>query len=137
MSWAARSKPSPGCAAACGATPAGLLRIDHAAIRCEQHLAAKWLLRSSDTTLTPVDLAAAYKQLVAVEGSWRDMKDALGLRPAFHHREDRISAHVQLRWLALLLIRVVETAVGRHLAHHPPRPDLAQISAPVGPGGSP
>jgi hypothetical protein len=26
----------------------------------------------------------------------------------FHHREDRIRAHVQLCWLALLLIRVIE-----------------------------
>ena len=38
------------------------------------------------------------------------MKGALGLRPVFHHREDRIRAHVQLCWLALLLIRVVENA---------------------------
>ena len=38
------------------------------------------------------------------------MKGALGLRPVFHHREDRIRAHVQLCWLALLLLRVVENA---------------------------
>ncbi len=38
------------------------------------------------------------------------MKDALGLRPVFHYREDRIRAHVQLCWLALLLMRVVENA---------------------------
>lgn len=38
------------------------------------------------------------------------MKGALGLRPVFHHREDRIRAHIQLCWLALLLIRVVENA---------------------------
>ena len=36
------------------------------------------------------------------------MKGALKLRPVFHHREDRIRAHVQLCWLALLLIRVAE-----------------------------
>ena len=30
----------------------------------------------------------------------------------FHHREDRIRAHVQLCWLALLLIRVIENATG-------------------------
>ena len=93
-------------------TSTGLLRVDHAAIKREQHLDGKWLLRTSDLTLTPDDLAAAYKQLIAVERGWRDMKGALGLRPVFHHREDRIRAHVQLCWLALLLIRVVETAVG-------------------------
>src|SRR5918994_1117658 len=69
-------------------------------------------LRTSDVTLTPEDLAAAYKQLLAVERGWRDLKGALGLRPVFHHREDRIRGHVQLCWLALLLIRVVENATG-------------------------
>ena len=41
------------------------------------------------------------------------MKGALGLRPVFHHREDRIRAHVQLCWLALLLIRVTENSTGQ------------------------
>jgi hypothetical protein len=91
-------------------TPAGLLRVDSAAIRREAHLDGKWLLRTSDTTLTADDLAAAYKQLTAIERGWRDMKGALALRPVFHHREDRIRAHVQLCWLALLLIRVIENA---------------------------
>ena len=40
------------------------------------------------------------------------MKSSLGLRPVFHHREDRIRSHVQLCWLALLLIRVVENGTG-------------------------
>ena len=38
------------------------------------------------------------------------MKGALGLRPVLDHREDRIRAHVQPCWLALLLIRVAENA---------------------------
>jgi hypothetical protein len=90
-------------------TPAGLLRIDKAAAKRETHLDGKWLLRTSDATLTPEDLAAAYKQLLAVEHGWRDMKSSLGLRPVYHRREDRIRAHVQLCWLALLLIRAIET----------------------------
>jgi hypothetical protein len=40
-------------------TPGGLLRIDHTAIKREQHLDGKWLLRTSDITLLPDDLAAA------------------------------------------------------------------------------
>ncbi len=91
-------------------SPAGLLRVDHAAINREAHLDGKWLLRTSDTTLTPDDLAAAYKQLLAVERGWRDFKGALGLRPVFHYREDRIRAHIQLCWLALLLLRVIDNA---------------------------
>lgn len=60
--------------------------------------------------MTPEDLAAAYKQLLQVERGWRDMKGPLGLRPVFHYREDRIRAHIQLCWLGLLLLRVVENA---------------------------
>jgi hypothetical protein len=93
-------------------TTTGLLRIDHTAAPREEHLDGKWLLRTSDLTLDAEDLAAEYKQLIAVERGWRDMKGALGLRPVFHHREDRIRAHVQLCWLALLLIRVIENATG-------------------------
>lgn len=40
------------------------------------------------------------------------MKGHLGMRPVFHHSEDRIRAHVQLYWLALLLIHVVENTTG-------------------------
>jgi hypothetical protein len=87
----------------------GLLRVDAAAIKRETHLDGKWLLQTSDTTLTAEDLAASYKRLLQVERGWRDMKGALGLRPV-HHREDQIRAHAQLCWLALLLLRVVENA---------------------------
>jgi len=90
----------------------GRFRIDKAAIAREAKLDGKWLLRTSDDSLTPTDLAVAYKQLLEVERGWRDMKGSLGLRPVFHHREDRIRSHVQLCWLGLLLIRVVENATG-------------------------
>ncbi|HEY5186911.1 MAG TPA: transposase [Actinomycetes bacterium] len=117
-SWTARRrdefvgslKTKPGLRRYVRRTGGELLRVDAAAIKRESHLDGKWLLRTSDPTLTGEDLAAAYKQLIQVERGWRDMKGALGLRPVFHHREDRIRAHVQLCWLALLLLRVVENA---------------------------
>ena len=105
-------KAKPGLRRLLRRTKAGLLRIDRAAAVREDHYDGKWLLRSSDLTLTAQDLAAAYKQLLAVERGWRDAKSSLGLRPVYHQREDRIRAHIQLCWLALLLIRVVETRTG-------------------------
>jgi len=116
-------------------TGGGLLRVDAAAVKREQHLDGKWLLRTSDTTLTPDDLAAAYKQLLQVERGWRDMKGALGLRPVFHYREDRIRAHVQLCWLALLLLRVVENATNdtwRNVRHELDRMHLVTLATPEG-----
>jgi Transposase DDE domain len=94
-------------------TPAGLLRLDRAAVKAERRLDGKYLLRSSDPKLPPEDIALGYKQLLEVERGWRDMKSVLDLRPVWHRLEDRIRAHVLLCWLALLLVRVAETATGR------------------------
>ena len=41
-----------------------------------------------------------------------DMKTTLKLRPVYHRLEDRIRAHIILCWLALLLVRLVETITG-------------------------
>ena len=40
------------------------------------------------------------------------MKTTLELRPVYHRLEDRIRAHVNLCWLALLLVRIIETTTG-------------------------
>ncbi len=128
-------KTKPGLRRYLRRTPEGLLRIDNDAIAAEEHLDGKWLLRTSDHTLTPADLAAAYKQLLQVERGWRDMKSSLGLRPVFHYREDRIRAHIQLCWLALLLIRVIENATGdtwRNIAHELDRLHLITLATPDG-----
>ena len=93
-------------------TPGGLLRIDAAKIKAEENLDGKYLLRTSDPHLTAADIAAGYKQLLEVERGWRTMKQAIDLRPVYHRLEQRIRAHVILCWLALLLIRIAETAAG-------------------------
>ena len=55
------------------------------------------------------------------------MKHILDLRPVYHRLEQRIRAHVVLCWLALLLIRIVETRTG-HTWHHVHR-DLDRLHA--------
>jgi len=128
-------KSKPGLRRYLRRTAGGLLRVDAAAIKRESHLDGKWLLRTSDATLSPEDLAAAYKQLLQVERGWRDMKGALGLRPVFHYREDRIRAHVQLCWLALLLLRVVENATEdtwRNVRHELDRMHLVTLATAEG-----
>ena len=85
--------------------------------------------------LSPGDLALAYKQLLEVERGWRDMKGSLGLRPVFHHREDRIRSHIQLCWLGLLLIRVIENGTGdtwRNVRHELDRMHLVTMETKNG-----
>jgi hypothetical protein len=128
-------KTKPGLRRYLRRTPSGLLRIDRAAATREAHLDGKWLLRTSDETLTGDDIADAYKQLVHIERGWRDLKGALELRPVFHHREDRIRAHIQLCWLALLLIRVVENTAAdtwRNIRHELDRMALVTLATADG-----
>jgi hypothetical protein len=116
-------------------TKAGLLRIDRAAVKAEAHLDGKFLLRTSDPTLTVEDIALGYKQLLEIERAWRDMKTTLDLRPVHHRKEDRIRAHVLLCWLALLLIRIAENQAAdtwRNLRDELQRMYLGTFTGPAG-----
>ncbi len=116
-------------------TGAGLLRIDRAAVAADAKLDGKFLLRTSDPTLSAADVATGYKQLLEVERAWRDMKTTLALRPVFHRKETRIRAHVLLCWLALLLVRLAENATGetwRNLRFELDKLHLGRFVAPAG-----
>jgi transposase len=86
----------------------GTLRIDKQAVREAEKYDGKYLIRTSDDTLSAEDVALGYKQLVDIEQAFRTLKSTLELRPMYHRLEDRIRAHVLLSWLALLLVRIVE-----------------------------
>ena len=112
--------PSPDCAATYAAPSPDCYVSATPAAKREAHLNGKWLLRTSDLILTEQDLDEAYKQLLVVEAGWRGMKNSLGLLPVHHRREDRIRGHVQLCWLALLLIESPRNTTGdtwRNLRH--------------------
>lgn len=89
--------------------------LDRAKIDAEARLDGKYLLRTSDDTLAPADVALGYKQLIEVEEAFRTLKHTLDVRPVYHRRDDRIRAHVRLCWLALLLVRVAELRVEQRL----------------------
>jgi transposase len=117
------------------ATPGGLLRTDQRAIKAEQGLDGKYLLRSSDPHLSAEDIALGYKQLLQVQRRWRDMKQLIDLRPVYHRKEDRSRAHVLLCWLALLLVRTIETSCGEgwpSLRHQLQRIKLGTFAGPAG-----
>jgi hypothetical protein len=117
-------------------TPGGLLRVDRATIAAEAKLDGKYLLRCSDPTMSAEDIALGYKQLIQVERGWRDLKTHLELRPVYHRLEQRIRAHVLLCWLALLLVRIIETKTGTTWATV--REDLQDLHVGVftGPAGT-
>ena len=86
----------------------GHLRIYRAKVSQYEKLDGKYLLSTSDQSLSAEDVALGYKQLIEVERAFRTLKSTLDLRPVYHTKDDRIRSHVMLCWLALLLVRVVE-----------------------------
>ena len=132
---ACKVRVKPGLGRFLRVTRAGLLREDRAAVAAEQKLDGKFLLRTSDPTLSAEDVALGYKQLLEVERAWRDMKTTLDLRPIFHRKEERIRAHVLLCWLALLLIRLAETGTGdtwRNVRREMDKLHLVRLEGPTG-----
>jgi transposase len=90
----------------------GALVIDRAKINEEAHLDGKYILSTSDDSLSPEDVALGYKQLLEVERAFRTLKTTLELRPLYHHKDDRIASHVFICFLALLLVRIAERKTG-------------------------
>jgi hypothetical protein len=117
-------------------TPGGLLRVDAARIKAEENLDGKYLLRTSDPRLAAGDIALGYRQLGEAERGWRDLKQVIDLRPVYHRKEERIRAHVILCWLALLLVRIAETATGTTWNNIAGELDLLTLGTFTGPAGT-
>ncbi len=67
-----------------------------------------YILRTNWSEADPKTLWNTYIQLTEVEDSFRTEKYDLGMRPIFHHKEDRTQAHILVCFLALTLWRTLQ-----------------------------
>jgi transposase len=67
-----------------------------------------YLLRTNCEETDPAQLWRWYIQLTQAEAAFRTAKSDLGLRPVFHHKEDRVQSHLLVCFLALALWRTLE-----------------------------
>jgi transposase len=74
----------------------------------EQAYEGKYVIRTEEPHLTPVDAVQAYKELSEVERAFRELKDVIELRPIYHRRKERVQAHIFVAALAFLLDRALE-----------------------------
>lgn len=83
----------------------GALRyeLDRAKLRAVRQREGRYLLRTNLSAADPALVWRCYRQLVAVEESFRTLKGDLGLRPIFHRKADRIEAHLFVAFLAYCL----------------------------------
>jgi hypothetical protein len=86
-------------------SPEGLLsyRLDRAALRAARQREGRYLLRTNLPADDPDQIWRCYMQLVFVEEAFRTLKNDLGLRPIFHHKPERIEAHLFVSFLAYCL----------------------------------
>jgi transposase len=69
----------------------------------EQRLEGRYVISTTETSLSALDAVALYKQLTEVERGFRRMKDVLSMRPVYHQVEPRVRAHIFVAALGLLL----------------------------------
>ena len=67
-----------------------------------------YILRTNWSETDPQTLWNTYIQLTEVEDSFRTEKYDLGMRPIFHHKEDRTQAHILVCFLALTMWRTLQ-----------------------------
>jgi transposase len=67
-----------------------------------------YILRTNWGETDPKTLWNTYIQLTEVEDSFRTEKYDLGLRPIFHHKQDRTQAHILVCFLALTIWRTLQ-----------------------------
>jgi transposase len=73
-----------------------------------RHAQGAYLLRTNCTEKDPAQLWRWYMQLTQAEDAFRISKSDLSLRPVFHHKTDRVEAHILVCFLTLALWRTLE-----------------------------
>lgn len=85
--------------------------LDRDKVRRAEHLDGKFVLTTNDDSLSVADIALGYKGMWIIESCFRRLKTTgLEVRPMFHWMPHRITAHVKLCVLALMIQRAAEIA---------------------------
>jgi hypothetical protein len=85
--------------------------LDRDKVKRVEHLDGKFVLTTNDDTLSVADIAQGYKGMWIIESCFRRMKSTgLQVRPMFHWMPHRITAHIKLCVLALMIQRAAESA---------------------------
>jgi len=94
-----------------GQDEAGRPYLDRDKVKRAEHLDGKFVLTTNDDSLSVADIALGYKGMWIIESCFRRMKTTgLEVRPMFHWMPQRITAHVKLCVLALMIQRAAESS---------------------------
>lgn len=84
-----------------------IFEVDKEVYTYERKIAGRFLLVTT-TDLSPKEVMEDYKNLWKIEQAFREIKSFIEVRPLYHHRENRVRAHVFICVLAFLLEALIE-----------------------------
>jgi transposase len=80
---------------------------NEASLAGEKSIEGKYVIATSESGLSVLDVVAIYKDLSDLERGFRQLKDVLAMRPIYHQIEPRVKAHIFVAALALLVQRLL------------------------------
>jgi hypothetical protein len=86
-----------------------------------------YVLRSNVRDWSDEDLWRAYIQLTEAEAAFRIQKSDLSIRPVWHHKEDRVRAHILVCFLAYVLWKFLGQLCQKAGLGDEPRRVLAEL----------
>jgi transposase len=87
-----------------------------------------YILRSNIAQWTDEELWKTYVQLTEAEAAFRVQKSDLCIRPIWHHKQERIKAHILICFLAYALWKTLQQWQSRAGLGHSPRTILTEFS---------
>jgi transposase len=88
-----------------------------------------YILRTNIADWKPDDLWKTYVQLSEAEAAFRIQKSDLSIRPVWHHRADRVQAHIMVCFLAYVMWKTLERWMERAGIGNSPRALLDELRA--------
>src|SRR6516164_3065617 len=80
---------------------------NEASLAGEKSIEGKYVIATSESGLSVLDVVAIYKDLSDRERGFRQLKDVLAMRPIYHQIEQRVKADIFVAALALLVQRLL------------------------------
>ena len=87
-----------------------------------------YILRTNIAEWTDEELWKTYTQLTEAEAAFRTQKSDLAIRPIWHHKADRIKAHILVCFLGYALWKTLQQWQSRAGLGHSPRTILEEFS---------
>ena len=101
--------------------------VDQAALAQAQLMDGKLMLVTNVADLTPTEVVQRYKALADIERGFRVLKSEIEIAPVYHRLPDRIRAHAQICFMALIIYRVMRQRLKQAKSDLSPERALAHL----------